>query len=126
MIPSVPAPDLPHNRESLAFCLRLRVGCEAEYRRRHDALWPEMRAALVSAGVLQYEIYLETESMLLFALIVRRSDHSMEALPEQPVWRHWQQHMADLIAQEDGLPLRIPLKCMFRLHSESTAPLAGE
>lgn len=37
--------------ESVAFCLRLRPGCEAaEYQRRHDALWPEMRQALLEAG----------------------------------------------------------------------------
>ena len=36
--------------ESVAFCLRLRPGCEAaEYQRRHDALWPEMRQALLEA-----------------------------------------------------------------------------
>jgi L-rhamnose mutarotase len=119
MTPFVPRPDLRHDSESLAFCLRLRAGCEAEYRRRHDALWPEMRDALLGAGVLQYEIYLEPESMLLFAFVVRRSGHSMDTLPEQPTWRRWQQHMSDLILQEDGLPLRLPLRRMFRLHAES-------
>jgi L-rhamnose mutarotase len=126
MMPSAHVPDPQADSESMAFCLRLRAGSEAEYRRRHDCLWPEMRDALLRAGVLRYEIYLEAESMLLFALIVRRCDHSMDTLPEQPVWQLWQRHMADLIAQEDGLPLRIPLKCMFRLRAESTARLAGE
>ena len=49
-------PDLSLCNESLAFCLKLRSGCEVEYRRRHDALWPEMRQALLDAGVLYYKI----------------------------------------------------------------------
>ena len=103
--------------ESVAFCLRLRAGCEAEYQRRHDALWPDMRQALLDAGLLHYEIHLEPQSLLLFAFMVRRSDHGMDQLPQNPAWQRWQQHMSDILLQEDGLPLRLPLRRMFRLQS---------
>ena len=50
----------PHSTgESVAFCLRLRPGCEQEYRRRHDAIWPGMATALSGAGILHFEIFLE-------------------------------------------------------------------
>ena len=36
--------------ETIAFGLRLRPGSEAEYQRRHDEIWPEMRDGLLGAG----------------------------------------------------------------------------
>ena len=49
--------------------------------------------------------------------MVRRSDHGMDQLPQNPAWQRWQQHMSDILLQEDGLPLRLPLRRMFRLQS---------
>lgn len=113
-------PDLSLCNESLAFCLKLRAGCEVEYRRRHESLWPEMRQALLDAGVLYYKIYLEPESLLLFAYVLRRLDHAMDVLPDQKIWQEWQQHMSDILVQADGLPLRLPLQRMFYLRCDVT------
>ncbi|MEO6625896.1 MAG: L-rhamnose mutarotase [Burkholderiaceae bacterium] len=108
--------------ESLAFCLRLRPGCEQEYRRRHDAIWPGMAAALSGAGILHFEIFLEPASMLLFAFQVRCADHRVDDLPKQVVWQRWQAHMADLLVQIDGKPERILLEPMFRLGAHADLP----
>ena len=99
--------------ESVAFCLRLRAGSEAEYQRRHDALWPDMRQALLDAGMLHYEIHLEPQSLLLFAYMVRRRDHAMDQLLLHPAWQRWQKYMADILVQDGDLPLRVPLQRMF-------------
>ena len=37
--------------ERVAFTMKLLPGAEAEYRRRHAAVWPEMLDALRAAGV---------------------------------------------------------------------------
>ena len=112
--PSHPLQPFPQG-ESLAFCLRLQPGCADEYRRRHDSLWPQMRQALLAAGVLQYEIFLEPHSLLLFAFMVRKSEHRMDQLPEQLVWQRWREYMSDILVQEEGKPLRMDLNPMFRL-----------
>ena len=104
------APDT----ETIAFALRLRPGSEVEYKRRHDMIWPEMAAALWEAGILHYEIHLACEAGLLFAFILRRRDHSMDRLPESPVFQRWQAHMADILIATDG-QLRLPLEPMFTL-----------
>ena len=117
---SHPTPGPLPGSESVAFCLRLRPGTEAEYQRRHDALWPEMRQALLEGGLLHYEIHLEPGSSLLFAYMVRRSGHSMDALPGHAVWQRWQQHMADILVQDNGVPLRVPLQRMFWMQSDLT------
>ncbi len=109
-------------RETVAFCLRLRPGCADEYRRRHDAIWPAMAAALSGAGILHFEIFLEPASLLLFAYQVRRSDHTVDELPEHAVWQRWQVHMADLLVQHDGKAERIALEPMFRLGAHDEPP----
>jgi L-rhamnose mutarotase len=38
--------------------LRLREGVEAEYKRYHRAVWPELMAASVEAGIRNYSIFL--------------------------------------------------------------------
>ena len=105
--------------ESVAFCLRLRAGCEDEYRRRHDALWPDMRQALLDAGIQHYEIHLEPQSLLLFAFMQRRRDHTVDRLPQQAVWQRWQKHMADILVQEAGTPWRVALQPMFCLRADA-------
>ncbi|MCX7384140.1 MAG: L-rhamnose mutarotase [Alphaproteobacteria bacterium] len=106
--------------EFIAFGLRLRPGSEAEYKRRHDAIWPEMRDALLGAGILHYEIHLNPTDGMLFAFILRRRDHGMEHLPESEVFHRWQAHMADILLPTNG-QLRVPLERMFVLSAEDQA-----
>ena len=49
--------------ERVAFTMRLLPGAEAEYRRRHAAVWPEMLDALRAAGCRNYSIYLRDDDL---------------------------------------------------------------
>ena len=51
----------------VAFRMQLKPGFEAEYQRRHDELWPELRAALTAAGIVEYRIFLDPKTLSLFA-----------------------------------------------------------
>ena len=42
--------------ERYAFRMRLHPGMEAEYQRRHDAIWPELVDLLHAAGISDYAI----------------------------------------------------------------------
>lgn len=46
--------------EKYAFKMKLAPGCEAEYRKRHDEIWPELLALLKEAG---YRIIRSTWTM---------------------------------------------------------------
>ena len=94
----------------------LNAGCEAEYRKRHDAIWPELAALLTDAGVSNYSIHFDPETNILFAYLERRDDHRMDALPTHPVMRSWWDHMKDIMqTNPDGSPVAIALEEMFYL-----------
>jgi len=103
-------------RERHAFKMFLHPGRAAEYRRRHDAIWPELAALLSESGIANYSIHLDEETSILFAYLERRPDHAMDALPAHPVMRRWWDHMKDIMrANPDGSPVVVPLVEMFHL-----------
>lgn len=102
--------------EKYAFRMRLNPGMAEEYRRRHDAIWPELVALLHAAGVSDYSIHLDPETNLLFGVLWRKEDHGMDALPDHPVMRRWWAHMADIMeVKPDNEPVAVPLVPMFHL-----------
>lgn len=102
--------------ERFAFKMKLNPGQEAEYRRRHDAIWPELAALLTESGIANYSIHLDAETLTLFGYLERRADHGMETLPQHPVMKRWWAHMADIMATNpDGSPVAVPLQEVFYL-----------
>jgi len=102
--------------EKHAFKMHLNPGCAAEYKRRHDAIWPELVALLKDAGVSDYSIHLDEETDTLFGVLWRVDDHGMDALPQTEVMQKWWAHMADLMrTHPDNEPVAVPLTPMFHL-----------
>jgi L-rhamnose mutarotase len=99
-----------------AFKMFLNPGCAAEYRKRHDEIWPELAALLKHAGVRNYSIHLDGETNVLFAYLERRENHAMADLPSHPVMRRWWDHMKDIMrANPDGSPVAVALDEVFYL-----------
>jgi L-rhamnose mutarotase len=102
--------------EKLAFRMFLNPGRTAEYKQRHDEIWPELSALLKDAGVSDYSIYLDEEHHVLFATLRRTATHSMDALPQHPVMKKWWAYMGDIMRYNaDGSPVVEPLPCMFHM-----------
>jgi L-rhamnose mutarotase len=102
--------------EQIAFTMRLLPGHEDEYRRRHDAIWPDLAAALRQAGVRDYSIFLDAPSGTLFAVLRRAPGHGMDTLPQQEVMQRWWTHMADIMeTNPDASPVVTPLHRVFHL-----------
>jgi L-rhamnose mutarotase len=99
-----------------AFRMKLKPGMADEYRRRHDALWPDLAEALSSAGIYDYSIFLDEETLHLFAVLKLRDGETSAALPGLPVMRRWWDYMADLMETDDTKrPSEWPLVPMFHL-----------
>ena len=102
--------------ERHAFKMFLRKGNEDEYRRRHDAIWPELAALLRASGVSNYSIHLDPSTGTLFAYLERTSGHRMDSLAHEPTMRRWWAAMAPLMETDpDGRPRTEPLTEMFHL-----------
>ena len=102
--------------EQIAFTMQLLPGHADEYKRRHDAIWPELGTLLRDAGVSDYSIFLEPSTNVLFAVLRRRDGHAMDALPESPLMQRWWRHMADImVVQANGAPSQQPLHPVFHL-----------
>ncbi|MCC2547460.1 L-rhamnose mutarotase [Hymenobacter sp. BT175] len=102
--------------EEVAFLMQLRPSAAAEYRRRHDALWPELAAALREAGIRDYSIFLDPDSGRLFAVQKRLPGHTTAGLPATAVMRRWWTYMADLMdTNADHSPWTQPLERVFHL-----------
>jgi L-rhamnose mutarotase len=102
--------------EKYAFKMLLNTGMEAEYKRRHDEIWPELVALLKAAGVVDYSIHLDRETHILFGVLWRSKNHTMDRLPLEPLMQRWWAHMADMMATNNkSEPLAIPLETVFHM-----------
>lgn len=99
-----------------AFKMKLKPGAAAEYKRRHDQIWPELAQELRAAGISDYSIFLDEETLTLFAVQKLADRHTAEALPQSPIVRKWWDFMAPLMAVEpDHAPVCSPLPEVFHL-----------
>ena len=99
-----------------AFKMKLKPGCEAEYKKRHDEIWPELSKELTEAGVFDYSIYLDEESLTLFAFQKLTDDNTADNLPNTEIVKKWWAYMADLMeTNPDHSPVVSPLPEVFHM-----------
>lgn len=103
-------------RRKIATRMTLKPGHLDEYRRRHDALWPELAALLRETGIEDYSIHHDPQTNALFAVMWCRTPERLDALPDHPVMRRWWATMAPLMdTHPDGSPVSTPLETVFHL-----------
>lgn len=99
-----------------AFKMKLKPGFEAEYQRRHDAIWPELSQLLRDAGISDYSIFLDAETLTLFAVQKLAPGHTAAALPDHPLVQKWWAFMADIMeTHPDESPVCIGLTEVFHM-----------
>ena len=99
-----------------AFKMKLKPGMAAEYKKRHDAIWPELAAELKAAGVSDYSIFLDEETLTLFAVQKLSAHNTAADLPNSPIVRKWWDFMSPLMeVNPDNSPVVFPLREVFHL-----------
>ena len=53
----------------VGFTMKLFKGKEEEYKRRHDAIWPELVSLLKEHGIKEYSIFLDEKTNILFGVL---------------------------------------------------------
>lgn len=97
-----------------AFKMFLNPGMKAEYKKRHDEIWPELVLLLTETGLRNYSIYLDEETNILFGYLEREDNHTMVELPQHPVMKKWWDYMKDIMLyNSDGTPTAIALQEVF-------------
>jgi L-rhamnose mutarotase len=96
--------------------MKLKPGNQAEYRRRHDEIWPELVKELEAAGVSDYSIYLDESTLTLFAFQKLKDHNTSALLPQSPVVKKWWKYMADLMeTNPDSSPVTGTLTEVFHM-----------
>jgi L-rhamnose mutarotase len=100
----------------IAFKMQLFKGFEAEYKKRHNELWPELQALLKKAGISEYSIFLDETTNNLFGFMKAEDPKALDDLPAQPVMQRWWTYMKDIMeTNADHSPVSVPLIEVFYL-----------
>ena len=98
------------------FKMKLYPGQEAEYERRHNLLWPEMKDMIHAHGGKNYTIFLDKETLTLFGYIEIEDPELWEKSADTEINRKWWDYMADIMeCNEDNSPVSKDLINVFHL-----------
>ncbi len=99
-----------------AFKMKLKPGYRDEYKKRHDAIWPELKELLQHAGIRDYSIFLDEETNTLFAVQKIDGNAGSQDLGKTEIVQKWWAYMADIMeTNPDNSPVSIPLPEVFYL-----------
>jgi L-rhamnose mutarotase len=104
------------NMQRVAFKMKLFKGCEAEYKKRHELLWPELQSLLKQSSISNYSIFLDEETNALFGYLTINDKSKLDELPNEPVMKKWWAYMKDIMeTNDDNSPVNISLQEVFYL-----------
>jgi L-rhamnose mutarotase len=99
-----------------AFRMTVQPGQEAEYERRHNPIWDELRQALFQHGVSDYSIFLDPHTGDLFAYAEIESEERWRAIAATEVCRRWWRSMRELLpSNPDDSPVSRDLREVFHI-----------
>jgi len=92
------------NVERVCFLGRVKPERLAEYRARHEQVWPDMLAALREAGWGNYSLFLTGDGLLVGYLETQDYRAALDRMAATEVNARWQRDMAPYFTELDGLP----------------------
>jgi len=96
--------------------MKLKPGNVAEYKRRHEKIWPELARLLREAGIADYAIFLDEKTLTLFAVQEQADGNTIAELPLHPIVKRWWDYMAPLMeVNPDNSPVCGELQRVFHL-----------
>lgn len=99
-----------------AFKMKIKAGSEAEYKKRHDEIWPELSEELTKAGVSDYSIFLDKETLTLFAVQKLTDNNTADNLPNTDIVKKWWAYMSDIMeTNPDNSPVVAGLDEVFHM-----------
>ena len=98
------------------FCMKLYPGQEAEYEKRHNELWPEMKDMIHAHGGKNYSIFLDRETLILYGYIEIEDPDLWAKSAATEINQKWWAYMADIMeTNPDNSPVSKDLNLVFHL-----------
>lgn len=82
-----------------AWIAEVRPGCEADYKGRHDEIWPELVESIRMAGLRNYHIF-RNGTQLIGTFETDDLDSSLKHLTTADVNRRWGEYMAPVMVRK--------------------------
>jgi len=79
---------------------RIKPGMREEYKRRHDEIWPEMKDLLKQAGIRNYTIWSDGETLFGYYECEQGIDFANRVQAESPIVDRWNEYMQDVLELE--------------------------
>jgi len=99
-----------------AFSMKLFPNQHAEYQKRHEELWPEMRAMLQEHGAIHYSIFLDPATSVLFGYLEIEDEERWSKTAGTAINQKWWHYMADIMeTNPDHSPVSKELVHVFEL-----------
>ena len=90
--------------QRVCFLLKVRRDRLEEYRRRHEAVWPDMLTALRGSGWHNYSLFLRDDGLLVGYLETDDFQAARAAMERTEVNARWQTEMAPFFEDPGGRP----------------------
>lgn len=99
-----------------AFKMKLYPGQKDEYKKRHNALWQEMKDMIHEYGGSNYSIFLDEQTNILYGYIELEDEERWAKGADTAINRKWWDYMADIMeTNPDNSPVSIDLRPVFHL-----------
>ena len=93
--------------ERYAWKAAIKSGKRAEYIRRHDELWPEMKSVLKEAGIVNYSIWLDGEEVFGYYECEKGAEYALDYQAESEVVKRWNVSMDPIMTMFDCKPQKV-------------------
>ena len=98
----------------VAFKMLLNDDQKAEYIKRHNEIWPELKKLLKDAGISEYSIFLDEETNTLFAFQKVSGEGGSQDLGKTEIVQLWWKYMSDIMkTNPDNSPVTLSLEEVF-------------
>jgi L-rhamnose mutarotase len=104
--------------QRVCFILQVRPNRLAEYKDRHQHVWPEMRQALSDTGWSNYSLFLREDGLLVGYVETPDFEAARAAMQKLEINARWQSEMAGFFMNPPGITAdkaMVPLEEVFHL-----------
>lgn len=93
--------------EKITWRAIIKPGMKEEYIKRHDEIWSEMVKTLKEAGICNYTIWLDGDSLFGYYECEKGAAYALKYQAESEVVKRWDVSMAPIMTMLDCTPKKV-------------------